>query len=638
MDPDSKRRGYINYPEPIKGPDVPYFNGRKSNPALRGPILVVCAYIMEWLGFVRHFVWLNAGFGSLRKIFVDIQDYEPFYEPTIVPLPDPDAPEWTKESRLDLTLPASLPVPAADKYPSTRYYTAEDYHNLYLSGKLTPTDVARSLLPLIRKKGSSAGEEPGPHQVAFFQSREELVLKAAEASTLRYRKKKSLGPLDGVPTAVKNEYDMDGYKSCLGSVNDYTSDQFEDGSIDCWSVRKLKEAGCVIIGSLHMVEFGLDTPGNNTNYGTPPNPYNPKYYTGGSSSGCGYAVASGLIPFALGSDGGGSVRIPASFCSVYGLKPTHGRLSFKPGQNHCMTCACLGPLAGDLRTLATVYSVLGQPHPTSIFPPVPPPSVLLDRAQPSYPSSLSVTHSSATSQRTLGIPRAWFERADSVVRELCLSYIDRLVREHGYETVDIEIPYLVEGQTAHALTVLTDAAGLLPEYGNLTMANRILLALGRTTPSTDHLLAQKLRRLLANHLSHLWHKYPGMVIMTPTTSCAGWPVRNPNESHWGISDGDTTIRTMEYVWLANFCGLPSISFPAGYAVPEGQPNAGTIAGPDVVGKVPVGIMATSEWATETDLLRLGLDAEVISAERNVRAPNWVDVIGTAQKTKPEASE
>ncbi|KIH90258.1 Amidase family protein [Sporothrix brasiliensis 5110] len=579
MDPDSKRRGYFNYPEPIKGPDVPYFNGRKSNPALRGPILVVCAYIMEWLGFVRYFVWLNAGFGSLRKIFADIQDYEPFYEPTIVPLPDPGAPEWTKDSRLDLTLPASLPVPAADKYPSTRYYTAEDYHNLYLSGKLTPTDVARSLLPLIRKKESSAGEEPGPHQVAFFQSREELVLKAAEASTLRYRKKKSLGPLDGVPTAVKNEYDMDGYKSCLGSVNDYTSDQFEDGSIDCWSVRKLKEAGCVIIGSLHMVEFGLDTPGNNTNYGTPPNPYNPKYYTGGSSSGCGYAVASGLIPFALGSDGGGSIRIPASFCSVYGLKPTHGRLSFKP-----------------------------------------------------------VVHSSATSQRTLGIPRAWFERADSVVRELCLSYIDRLVREHGYETVDIEIPYLIEGQTAHALTVLTDAAGLLPEYGNLTTANRILLALGRTTPSTDHLLAQKLRRLLVNHLSHLWHKYPGMVIMTPTTSCAGWPVRNTNENHWGISDGDTTIRTMEYVWLANFCGLPSISFPAGYAVPEGQPNAGTIAGPDVVGKVPVGIMATSEWATETDLLRLGLDAEVISAERNVRAPNWVDVIGTAQKSKSNASE
>lgn len=591
---------------------------------------------MEWLAIVRYYIWLNAGFGALRKILPDIQDYEPYYDPAIVPLPDPRAP--TQESRLDLTLPASLPAPAADKYPATRYYTAEDYHKLYLSGKLTPTDVARSLLPLIRKKGNAAGQEPGPHEIAFFETREDIVLRAAEASTLRYRKQAPLGPLDGVPTAVKDEYDMDGYKSCLGSVNDYTSDQFEDGSTSSWSVRKLEEAGCVIIGSLCMVEFGLDTPGNNTVYGTPPNPYNAKYYTGGSSSGCGYAVASGLVPFALGSDGGGSVRIPASFCSVYGLKPTHGRVSFKPGQNHCVTCACLGPLAGDLRTLATVYSVLGQPHPTSAFPPVPPPSVLLDRTQPSYPSSLSVTPSSGKTQRTLGIPRAWFERADPVVRELCRSYIDRLVREHGYETVDIEIPYLVEGQSAHAFTVLTDAATLLPEYGNLTTTNRILLALGRTTPATDYLLAQKLRRMLVNHLSHLWHKYPGMIIVTPTTSCAGWPVRNPNENRWGISDGDTTIRTMEYVWLANFCGLPSISFPAGYAIPEGQPNAGTIAGPEVVGKVPVGIMATGEWATETDLLRLGLDAEAISAERNVRAPNWVDVIGTAQNKKSNNSE
>ncbi|EPE04797.1 glutamyl-trna amidotransferase subunit a [Ophiostoma piceae UAMH 11346] len=587
---------------------------------------------MEWFGIVRRVVWLNAGFGSLRKIIPLIEDYEPRYDPTVIPLPEPGQPEWTEESRLDLSLPKSLPPPAADRFPATRYYTAADYHELYLSGKLTPLDVARSLLPLIRKK-SAAGDGPaGPHEIAWFETKEVIVLRAAEASTLRYSKGKPIGPLDGVPTAVKDEYDMDGYRTFLGSVNDYTGSITENGSITVWSVRKLEEAGCVILGSLHMVEFGLDTPGNNTVYGTPPNPYNAKYYTGGSSSGSGYAVASGLIPFALGSDGGGSVRIPASFCSVYGLKPTHGRISFKPGQNHCVTCACLGPLAGDLRTLATVYSVLGQPHPTSPFPPAPPPAAILDTTKPAFPSSLT-TSASPAGQKILGIPEAWFDRADPGVRELCRSYINRLVEEHGYQTVSIDIPFLVEGQTAHALTVLTDAATLLPNYGNLQTGNRILLAIGRTTPATDYMLAQKLRAALINHLSHLWTKYPGMVIMTPTTSCAGWPVRNSNESRWGISDGDTTLRTMEYVWLANFCGLPSISFPAGYVVPEGQANAGAVAGPDVQGKVPVGIMATGEWATETDLLRLGLDAENISAERFVRSPIWVDVIGNATKAK-----
>ena len=587
---------------------------------------------MEWVGVVRRVVWLNAGFGSLRKIIPLIEDYEPRYDPTVIPLPEPGQPEWTEESRLDLALPKSLPPPAADRFPATRYYTAADYHELYLSGKLTPLDVAKSLLPLIRKKSAAGEGAAGPHEIAWFETKEDIVLRAAEASTLRYSKGKSIGPLDGVPTAVKDEYDMDGYRTFLGSVNDYTGSIPENGSITVWSVRKLEEAGCVILGSLHMVEFGLDTPGNNTVYGTPPNPYNAKYYTGGSSSGSGYAVASGLIPFALGSDGGGSVRIPASFCSVYGLKPTHGRISFKPGQNHCITCACLGPLAGDLRTLATVYSVLGQPHPTSPFPPAPPPATILDTTKPAFPSSLTAPASPA-GQKILGIPEAWFDRADPGVRELCRSYINRLVEEHGYQTVSIDIPFLVEGQTAHALTVLTDAATLLPSYGNLQTANRILLAIGRTTPATDYMLAQKLRAALINHLSHLWTKYPGMVIVTPTTSCAGWPVRSSNESRWGISDGDTTIRTMEYVWLANFCGLPSISFPAGYVVPVKQPNAGAVAGPDVQGKVPVGIMATGEWATETDLLRLGLDAENISAERFVRSPIWVDVIGNATKAK-----
>ncbi|OAA62725.1 amidotransferase [Niveomyces insectorum RCEF 264] len=648
MDPDSRRRGYINYPEPIKGPEVPYRNDRKSNPAIRGPVLVLCAYVMEWLGVVRQVVWHNAGFSSLRKIRRLIEDYEPSFEPTIIPLPDPatEGDGKTGQTRqaaaagttLDLSLPASLPPPPAAQYPATRFYTAADYHALYLAGTLTPTDVARALLPLIRRgrrRGGGNDDDDGPHAAAWFETKEDLVLRAAAASTLRYRNKQPLGPLDGVPTAVKDEYDMEGYTTCLGSANDYTGGFHEDGTNTAWCVRKLEEAGCVILGKLHMVEFGLDTPGNNTVHGTPPNPYNAGYYTGGSSSGAGYAVAAGLLPFALGSDGGGSVRIPASFCSVYGFKPTHGRVSFKPGQNHCITCACLGPLAADVRTLATVYAVIGQPHPTSVFPPVAPPAVLLDRGRPAFPSSLSLSLSSSpsaegTPTRVLGIPQAWFARADAAVQELCRSFIHALEKQYGYRTVPIDIPFLPEGQTAHAMTVLTDAATLLPDYHNLTKTNRILLALGRTTPSTDYLLAQKLRRMLIHHLAYLWHQHPGMLIVTPTTSCAGWPVRSASEHRWGLSDGDTTMRTMEYSWLANYCGLPSISVPAGYVVPEGAPHAGEVAGPDVPGKVPVGIMATGEWATEADLLRFGLDAETIAVQRLARPPIWVDVVEAAK--------
>jgi hypothetical protein len=144
--------------------------------------------------------------------------------------------------------------------------------------------------------------------------------------------------------------------------------------------------------------------------------------------------------------------------------------------------------------------------------------------------------------------------------------LDRLVATYNYRLVPIKIPFLVEGQLAHAMTMLTDAATLLPDTYNITAPNKILVALGATTPSTDWLLAQKLRHLLMQHLAHLWKKYPGMIIVTPTTSCEGWPIRNPQEEFkYGISDGDTTLETMEFVWMANFCGIPSLALRVGYA-------------------------------------------------------------------------
>ncbi len=147
------------------------------------------------------------------------------------------------------------------------------------------------------------------------------------------------------------------------------------------------------------------------------------------------------------------------------------------------------------------------------------------------------------------------------MQELCRSVVDRLVRDHGYATVPVDIPFLAEGQVAHAMTVLTDAASLLPSRpgDTFTPTTRILLALGRSTPAVDQLMAHRLRRLLVQHLAHLWTEHPGMTIVTPVASCPGWPIRGQSELAWGLSDGDTTVRSMEYVWLANFCGLPSLA-------------------------------------------------------------------------------
>src|SRR5581483_5364498 len=121
---------------------------------------------------------------------------------------------------------------------------------LYLSGELTPLQVVETLLPLIRRDVP----EPTEHALAWFETVPEKVLAAARASTERYREKRSLGPLDGVPTAVKDEYDMPGYRTCLGSRNTYTA--ADDETVEAaWCVRQLEAAGAVVLGKLSMHEF-----------------------------------------------------------------------------------------------------------------------------------------------------------------------------------------------------------------------------------------------------------------------------------------------------------------------------------------------------------------------------------------------
>lgn len=350
----------------------------------------------------------------------------------------------------------------------------------------------------------------------------------------------------------------------------------------------------------------IDTTGNNIHYGTPPNPYHPQYYTGGSSSGCAYAVSTGLVPLALGTDGGGSVRIPSAFCSVVGLKPTHNRLSHYPGVNYASTASVIGPLAADIRTLAETYRIVAAPGPDTAFP---------------APGSV-VLNPSTRGKRYLGVSETWFSRASPDVQRLCRSLLDKLVSIHDYTIVPIEIPFLVEGQNAHAMTILNDAAAVLTETSNLSAANRILLALGRATPATDYLLAQKLRQMLMQHLSALWQEFPGMIIVTPTAACTGWRVKSSTELTWGFSDGDQTLKAMEYVWLANFTGIPALSVPAGYAEPE--------KGARGEGKVPVGLMGNGEWGSEEGLLQWGLQVEEVSSELKDRPPIWEDVIQRAR--------
>lgn len=136
---------------------------------------------------------------------------------------------------------------------SLKKNSVASYRALYLSGELTPLDVVNAILPLIRRDLSP----PGKYSVGWFDVKADQILDAAKASTERYKTHASLGPLDGIPTGVKDEYDVEGYVTSLGSVNDYTGQPPDDDSITSWCVMKLEEAGAVIMGKLSMHEFGL---------------------------------------------------------------------------------------------------------------------------------------------------------------------------------------------------------------------------------------------------------------------------------------------------------------------------------------------------------------------------------------------
>lgn len=354
-----------------------------------------------------------------------------------------------------------------------------------------------------------------------------------------------------------------------------------------------------------------DTNGNNPNWGTPLNPYNSQYYPGGSTSGGASAVGSGLVPFALGSDGGGSVRIPSAYCGLYGLKPSHGRVSIAPLPRSGDSVVVNGPLTSNMSDLETYYRVLAQPDPThrlsSLFAP---------------PRALS---SPGSRPKLLGICKPWFDRAVPAVQESCTAALHYLTTELGYQTIDIHIPYLHEGQIAHALTILSEVLAEQPDQSTLTDPNRILLKVAQSSTAFDYILAQKVRAALMQHLAHLFTQYPGLVIVTPTTPNAGWPI-GAGEAAYGVTDGNMQIFNMEYVWLANFTGVPCIQFPVGY-----------VDGVQGTGKVPVGMMGHAEWGSEDALIEFGFDAEEWITKGyeggRARPEAWVDVLGGSEEGK-----
>ncbi|KAH8837005.1 hypothetical protein MCOR27_006375 [Pyricularia oryzae] len=608
----SPKRAFINYPLPKECPNTVYNHEVDKNPPLRGYSLAVASTLVERFPSLQTYFWSTAGFGTVKDIRYLDEAHARSLQGAVIPLPaEGDA--ATAQSVGELTSPAAYPAQSAP-----RYHSAADYHAMYKSGAATPLQAAMALLPYI------TGDKGAEHATAWTACKRDEVLAEARASTERWAAGKPIGVLDGVPFGVKCDTPVAGYVNTFGikpqaGLSFFKKVQEED----CWPVKKMREAGAVMVGRLNMHEVGMDTTGCNPGIGTPTNWFNKSYYPGGSSSGGGSVVGVGLIPISIGTDAGGSVRIPAAFNGCFGLKVTHDR-TMAMNSLMCVT----GPLGATTADLRAAYRVMAQPNPDC---------EVQGRFAPT--SCPPTADANTTRPKLLGICKAWVELAKPEVRACFDAAVAHMVEKQGYTVVDIELPYLREGQVGHAAACLTEGVDHQrmrhdPAAGDgggwvdmLSYPSRVLLSIGQHTRSVDYVKIMQLRQLLMRHLAHLYsEKHPGMLIVSPLSAIPGWR-KHPADARFGVSDGNVTFENMRYIWLSNMTGCPSVSAPMGYV----EPKVGE-------GRVPVGIIAMGEWGEEESLLDWAADVEGYlngMEGGRPRPKEWVDVIKLAKETESE---
>jgi aspartyl-tRNA(Asn)/glutamyl-tRNA(Gln) amidotransferase subunit A len=231
--------------------------------------------------------------------------------------------------------------------------TAAELSRAFATRSLSPVDVVEALLDRIRRRDKHLG--------AFIAVYEAEARLAAEAADRALRSGHRVGPLHGVPVALKDLVELEGRITTGGSKH------WENriSRVTATLAERLIAAGIIVLGKTHTVEFAMGSFGTNTHLGTPWNPWDPAVHRapGGSSSGSAVAVAAGLAPAAIGTDTGGSVRIPAAWCGIVGLKVTAGRISTWGVLPLSHTLDTPGPLARSVEDAALIFRVLNGPDP-----------------------------------------------------------------------------------------------------------------------------------------------------------------------------------------------------------------------------------------------------------------------------------
>ena len=449
----------------------------------------------------------------------------------------------------------------------------------YRSGKLSPVTVTETLLERI--------EALNRHLNAFIRVTGERALAEARAAEMELLAGQDRGPLHGIPYAVKDIYDVRGEPTTAGS-------KLLAGNIageDCHAVAQLAPAGMVLLGKTHTVQFALGPIGLNSDYGAPHNPWHAVAHApGGSSSGSGVAVAAGLVPVALGSDTGGSVRIPSALCGIVGFKPTVGRIGRTGAYPLSATLDTVGPLARSVEDAAAVYMAL-QGEDTDDES-----THGIARQGP-----LSALAAGVRGMRLAVCETAAFDEADPDVVEAFRAAVGHL-KELGAEIASMEMPEVGEGlaDSGWGRSLVAEGAHFNARFldshpDEIDPLGAYQLADGRAFGASEY-FGTRLR--VAARKARLLERLRDVdAFLTPTVTTPAEPL-----SEFG-SKQDYARKEPRY-WrntsIANHFGLCAVSVPCGFS------SKG----------MPIGLMVNARPFEEETALRV--------ARAYARASGWLE--------------
>jgi aspartyl-tRNA(Asn)/glutamyl-tRNA(Gln) amidotransferase subunit A len=413
------------------------------------------------------------------------------------------------------------------------YATIRTLSTRYRQRELSPVEVTRTLLRRIERL------DPALHAFVTLTADRALADARAAEEALRH---KDARPLLGIPVAHKDIYCTRGIRTTGGSalLADWTPED------DATCVRRWQEAGTVLLGKLitHEFAFGLQLPGHR--FRPARNPWNLEHIPGGSSSGSGAALAAGLVVGATGSDTGGSIRGPAAFCGIVGLKPTYGRVSRHGVLTLSWTLDHAGPMARTVEDCAYLLQALAG-H---------------DAADPAS-SRVPVDDYLTPLGRDLhgvrvGVPRSYF--FEGIDAEVARAFEDALetLRGLGAEVRDVTIPSL-QTTPAFLLIVLAEAFAYHerdirehPELYGEVLRERILA--GALVTAAEYTQAQRLRAQLCSEMAAVLRDVD--VLATPTTTTPATPFTLAQDPEFGFPRSN--------MLPFNATGLPTLALPCGF--------------------------------------------------------------------------